>query len=481
VSTASVPTAAAPRGAQSQVTLGRGGPGGGFRSHLGSLIFLAPGAIWLAVIVGYPLLATIVKSLFYQDTTQFVGLGNYRELFTSSDILVAFRNNVIWVIVFPFLVSFLGLVFAVLSERIRWSTAFKTVIFMPIVFSLTASAMVWRVVFDLDPHVGMVNAFTQTVSGLVNPPGAYPVDTSAGQTVAALASTGVTTGSGGSLRSRSTVAPGDTVQLGLIGIGVDTLQMLRAQPAGTPSAQQGAVSGVVWRDFSPSHPTQRGQIFPDEDGLPDLHLTLLRSDGSSAGTTTTARDGTFSFRGVGAGDYRVQLDASNFSSGYTGYFFLGAQSLTPTAHLSQTAQALLSLPVVDLAMIFAMLWIWAGFAMVVIGAGLASLNREVLEAARIDGASEWQTFRRVTMPMLQPVLIVVFVTMTINVLKIFDIIYAMPPGSSQGDATTLALSMYNLAFTGAHPDLGLSSAVAVILFVLVIPAMLFNLRRIRGG
>ena len=476
-----VPTAATPEGIRSSIALeARQPPGGGWRSHVPSLLFLAPGAIWLAVIVGYPFVATVVQSLYFQNTSQFVGLNNYRDVFSSADILVAFRNNVIWVIVFPFLVSFLGLVFAVLSERIRWSTAFKTVIFMPIVFSLTASAMTWRVVFDLDPHVGLVNAAAQAVSGLVNPPGAYPIDTSTGRTVASLAATGVKGGPGGTLRSSSTASPGDTLQLGLIGIGADTLQLLRAQPAHVPSATSDGITGVVWRDFSPAHPTQRGQIYPDEDGLPTLRLTLLRPDGSSAATTTTATDGSFAFRHISGGSYTVQLDASNFSSGYTGYFFLGTQSLTPTSHLGQTGQALLGVPIVDLAMILAMLWIWAGFAMVVIGAGLAALNREVLEAARIDGASEWQTFRRVTMPMLQPVLIVVFVTMVINVLKIFDIIYAMPPGSSTGDATTLALSMFNFAFAPGHADFGLASAIAVVLFILVIPAMLFNLRRIRG-
>ena len=106
-------------------------------------------------------------------------------------------------------------------------------------------------------------------------------------------------------------------------------------------------------------------------------------------------------------------------------------------------QAILSLPIVDIAMIIGYLWIWAGFAMVVIGAGLAALNREVLEAAQIDGASEWQTLRRVTVPMLMPVLVVVFVTMLINVLKIFDIILNMAAPSSQSGAATIAVDIYN--------------------------------------
>jgi alpha-glucoside transport system permease protein len=481
VSAASVPSPAAPTLAQAPLAeTGQPPGGGGWRSHVGSLLFLAPGGVWLAIIAGYPVVATVIRSLFDQSGGSFIALGNYQRIFSSSDILIAFRNNVIWVIVFPFIVTFLGLVFAVLTERIRWSTAFKAIIFMPIVFSLTASALIWRAMFDLDPHIGMVNAAVQTVSDLFNPPGPYPVDPSTGQTVSALAATGVSAGSGNTLVSSSTASAGDVVQYGIIGISPSALQTLGAQPATLPASVSGSITGVVWRDFSPTHATSRGQIFPDEDGLPDLHLSLLRADGSVAGTATTATDGTFRFDNVGQGSFHVQIDANNFQSGYTGTFFLGTQSLTPTSSLNKTAQALLSVPIVDVAMIIAMLWIWAGFAMVVIGAGLASLNREVLEAAQVDGANGWQTFRRVTMPMLQPVLIVVLVTMVINVLKIFDIILNMPPGSSVGDAATLALQMYNVGFAVGGGDQGLASALAVILFVLVVPAIIFNMRRIQG-
>jgi alpha-glucoside transport system permease protein len=156
--------------------------------------------------------------------------------------------------------------------------------------------------------------------------------------------------------------------------------------------------------------------------------------------------------------------------------------LTPTANLSQTEQALLSVPLVDIAMIVAYLWIWAGFTMVVVGAGLAALDRQALEAARVDGATEWQTLRRVTIPMLAPVLVVVLVTMIINVLKIFDIIVNLGADTSEpgGQSSTLASDIYYKGFTsGIHT--GLASALAVVLFLLVIPAMLFNLKRIKGG
>jgi alpha-glucoside transport system permease protein len=452
--------------------------GGGWRSHLGSLLFLLPGLLWLLVIVVYPFIATIWRSLFDATGANFIGLDNYKAIFSTTDIIISLKNNVVWVVVFPFLVTFFGLVFAVLTERIRWSTAFKTIVFMPLVFSATAAGLTWASIFFIDPHTGMVNATIQGVSNSVSPPGLYPIDTSTGQSVLSLAATGLQPGSGGTLVSKSTVSPGGTVQMGLIGVSPTTLQQNGAAPAAVPSAGSGSIAGLVWRDFSPAHPTVRGQVFPDEDGIPGLHLSLLAASGTAAATTTTAANGSFSFSSVGSGPYRVQIDAKNFQPGFNGIFFLGTQSLTPTSNLSPTAQAILSLPIVDIAMIIAYLWVWAGFAMVVIGAGLAALNREVLEAAQIDGATEWQTLRRVTVPMLQPVLIVVFVTMLINVLKIFDIIVNMAAPSSQSGASTIALQMYN--YFGSDNGKGLAAALAVALFVLVVPAMLLNLKRIRG-
>ena len=84
--------------------------------------------------------------------------------------------------------------------------------------------------------------------------------------------------------------------------------------------------------------------------------------------------------------------------------------------------------------------------MVLIAAGLAGVPRELLEAARVDGANEWQVFRRITVPLLAPVLAVVLVTLMINVLKIFDLVYIIAPGSVQDDANVLALQLYRSSF-----------------------------------
>ncbi len=462
----------------------KGSVEGSTKDHLASLAFLAPGAIWLLAIVVYPAIVTVKDSFFNETGTKAIGFTNYKNLFTTAETLVAFRNNVIWVLIFPLLVTTIGLVLAVLTERIRWATAFKTIIFLPIVFSVTASSMVFAQIFDVNPHVGVVNAIIQGVSDIFNPPGAYPL--SPGQTAASLGSYNAVGGPHGTVESAAATAAGGTVRIGLTGFPPTTFQALGAGQAVSPKPVAGAITGLVWRDFSPNNPTNTTSVLAGEDGYPLLHLALVNSQGATVATTTTGADGQFMFSNVGTGKFRAQVEASNFAPGFgaggTGVSWLGGQSLTPTGSLSQTEQALLSVPLVDLAMIVAYLWIWAGFTMVVVGAGLAALDRQALEAARVDGATEWQTLRLVTIPMLAPVLIVVMVTMIINVLKIFDIIINLGADTSEpgGQSSTLASDIYYKGFTsGIHT--GLASALAVVLFLLVIPAMLFNLKRIKGG
>jgi alpha-glucoside transport system permease protein len=102
----------------------------------------------------------------------------------------------------------------------------------------------------------------------------------------------------------------------------------------------------------------------------------------------------------------------------------------------------------------------------------------VLEAARTDGASEWQVFRRVTVPLLAPVLTVVFVTQIIGVLKTFDLVLAIAPGASQDDATLLAFEMWKRSFSGQNL-FGLGSAISTFLFLLFVPFLIVNIRRFR--
>lgn len=127
---------------------------GGWRRHALAAGFLAPAAIFLGVWIVYPTLTTIWRSFFDESGDEFVGLQNYQTLFTSDVILTAIKNNAIWVLVVPALVTSVGLVFAVLTERIRWSVAFKTAVFMPMAISAFAAGITWRIVYLQEPDRG---------------------------------------------------------------------------------------------------------------------------------------------------------------------------------------------------------------------------------------------------------------------------------------------------------------------------------------
>jgi alpha-glucoside transport system permease protein len=123
-----------------------------------------------------------------------------------------------------------------------------------------------------------------------------------------------------------------------------------------------------------------------------------------------------------------------------------------------------------------MIWIQAGFAMVVISAAIKGVPTELLEAARVDGANEVQVFWRVTLPQVAPTLAVVITTLTITVLKIFDLVKATTGGAA--DTDVLANRMYENLRNGAFTS---SSTFAVMILVLVLPVMYLNIRRVRGA
>ena len=257
------------------------------RQHAVSLAFLAPAAIWLLFIVVWPTIDTVRLSLFNESATKFLGLTNYKTVFSTDTILTAFRNNVIWVLIFPFFVTTFGLIFAVLTERIRWATAFKALIVMPIVFSTTASALVWATIFDNSPQIGAVNAAALTISDWFNPPGAYPISTTAGQSVADLVGSDSRAQKNSTIISTSSARAGGMIDIGLRDVSPATLTVLKAQKAVKPQPISGAITGVVWRAFSPSAPTNTKDILPGELGLPLLRLSLVNSQGATVATTTT--------------------------------------------------------------------------------------------------------------------------------------------------------------------------------------------------
>jgi alpha-glucoside transport system permease protein len=127
----------------------------------------------------------------------------------------------------------------------------------------------------------------------------------------------------------------------------------------------------------------------------------------------------------------------------------------------------------NLALIMVGVWMWTGFAMVVLSAGLKGISTEVMEAARVDGANEWQIFRRIIVPILSPTIMVVATTLVIQGLKKFDLVWVTTGGRFKTDV--VATLFYKEAFRIG--DFGVGAALAVVLLLWVLPVMVISIRR----
>jgi len=270
--------------------------------------FWALPAIGFATIfMVYPLLRTVVVSFRNNDDTDWIGFSNYKYFFTFPDTLTSLRNSLLWLVFYTFFAVFLGLVIAILVDRVRYESLAKIAIFLPVPISAVAASIIWKFMFDYQP-------------------------------------------------------PG-TVQTGTLN----------------------ALLGVAGRD--------------------------------------------------------------------------------PVAWLINATTN-------NAALIFVGVWTATGFCMVIISASLKAISSEVLEAARIDGANEFQIVRLVITPLLCPTITVVGTTMLINALKTFDIVYVMTNGAYGTDV--IATQMFSQL---QHNHLGRAAAVGVVLFIAVVPLLVINIRR----
>lgn len=281
------------------------------RGSLLPWLYTGPALLILVFFLVYPTLHTFYLSLFDERSGQFVGLKNYAFAFTAKAMLTAFRNNLLWLILFTLLTVGLGLAIATLTDRLRYEAVVKSVIFLPMAISFVGAGVIWKFMY------------------------AY-------------------------------------------------------RPAG--AAQIGLLNAIL-------------SNFPN-------------------------------FEPIG---WLINKMINNF------------------------------------ALIAVGVWIWTGFCMVILSAALKGIPKEILEAARADGANEWQTFRHVILPMMRPTIAIVATTMVINVLKVFDIVYVMTNGAF--DTEVIANRMYKEMFH--FRNFGRASAIAVILLLAIIPVMVANIRRFR--
>ncbi|MFF9349976.1 carbohydrate ABC transporter permease [Streptomyces sp. NPDC014734] len=444
----SVPAPRKPSGGPSGTPGRRRGSVTGTRRIIAAL-FLAPALVLLGALVVYPIAYSVYRSFVDQAGTGFAGFDNYRALFTDDTIRTAIKNNAIWVVFAPTVSTALGLIFAVLTERIRWGTAFKLIVFMPMAISMLAAGIIFRLVYDQAPERGVANAVWvgvhDTFAESAGYPNAHPLPVHP-----------LKPGGGGSFVTKVPVHAGQPVRLPLVGVAPAKMPS-DAKPAKAAAAEPGKITGTAWLDFTKGGGGRPNVIDATELGLRGIEVEAVK-DGKVVASAKAGPDGVFTLP-ASADGAELRLPAKNFEEPYNGVEWLGPTLVTP-------------------AIIGSYVWMWAGFAMVLIAAGLAGLPRELLEAARVDGANEWQVFRRITVPMLAPVLSVVLVTLMINVLKVFDLVFIISPGSSLADANVLALQLYRSSF-GGDADLGIGSAISVLLLLLVLPVMYINIRRIR--
>ena len=277
--------------------------------------WLGPAVILLGFFLVYPTIRTIIRSFQGPNERRptWVGFDNYQWFFQNKGALAALFNNVLWLGLLTFFTVGLGLLVAILVDRIRYEAWAKSIIFLPLAISMVAAGVIWKFMYDFRPP-------GQPQTGTLN------------------------------------------AAVGAVGLGP-----------------------VAWLQS------------------PSLHLSTF-------------------------------------------------------------------------ALIAIMVWMWTGFAMVIISAAVKGIDPELLEAARLDGAGEWQVFRRVTFPLLGPTLAVVSTTMVITSLKTFDIVYTLTNGNY--DTEVIANLMIKQMFT--FGNFGRASAVAVVLLLAIIPVMAFNIRQFRA-
>ena len=219
------------------------GEGGGWRKHALAAGFLAPAAVMLGIWVVYPTIRTIVRSFYDRSGENFVWFDNYQTLFTSDTLVTAIKNNAIWLAVVPALVSAIGLIFAVLTERVRWSVAFKIAVFMPMAISLFAAGVIWHIMLVKDPDHGAVNASLKAVrSAFVGDGVLERAQPSQPQQLQGTPARGFVL--------QTPLRAGSSALLGLTAIPPNAVPA-GAEQAATPSPGSGEITGTVWRDFKP--------------------------------------------------------------------------------------------------------------------------------------------------------------------------------------------------------------------------------------
>ena len=207
-------------------------------------LFLLPALVLLGALVVYPIGYSVVRSLYGAAAPVSSGSTTTGRSFTDDARCTAVENTAIWVVVAPTLVTALGLIFAVLTERVRWGTAFKLIVFMPMAISMLAAGIIFRLVYEQDPDQGVANAVVTSGPRHVR-------DLPALSRRPRPRTRHAPRGERRRLRTTATCAPGDVVPLGSWASGPRHVpSKLGPAPPNRRRRRPTAITGTVWLDFT---------------------------------------------------------------------------------------------------------------------------------------------------------------------------------------------------------------------------------------
>jgi len=281
-----------------------------WRARIQPFIFVGPAVLILLWYLALPSVRTFWISLHGRSGSEFVGLANYLAVFTNRNMFTAFRNNVLWILFGASSSVILGLLVAVLADRSRFERVAKSLIFMPMAISMVGAGVIWDMMYEVNPNIGLLNAIYTALTG--NAP-------------------------------------------------------------------------IAWK---------------------------------------------------------------------------ASAQLAPWNNLF---------------LIVVMVWLQTGFAMVLFSAAIKGIPSEIVEAGRVDGATEIQVFFRIMIPYIMGTIITVSTTIVIFSLKIFDVVQVMTGG--QFGTQVIATQFYREYFTNQNSGFG--SDIAIVLLLTVVPVMIYNLRQFR--
>jgi ABC-type sugar transport system permease subunit len=472
-------------------------------------VFLGPAVFLLFIMMVYPSLDTIRLSFMDRQAENYIGLENYQYALTSTKMQEAFGNNLLWLIVFTVGTVLFGLLIATLTDRVRYESLAKAVIFLPMAISFVGAGVIWKFVYDLKPpgtplqpgnQIGILNALVVplrpdgTLNDALNALQAEGIPAGQDDVVNAIIDTesvalqeAVTAGDLTQERADQLLAvlpnaandylhgrlPPTDQEWQALGqwprVAIDTVNAaLAEQPEGSGRAICNAIPyACVYEIEDVEEAALEGAVDEGEleaasadelvDALPAAALAYVTRGERPAGEGWQTVD---QWDGVIAGVTEINLRGVNTSLDI---------GIEPIDWIRQQ-------PINNFALIIVAVWIWTGFCMVVLSAALKAIPAELYEAARVDGANEFRIFFSITIPQLMPTLTVVTTTMIVNVLKVFDIVYVMTAGNFGTEV--IANRMYQEMYSG-NREFGHASAIAVVLMIAIIPVLVFNISQFR--